>query len=224
MFMELDDFSYSRLIMEAKKPSFEMVKLPYAFDALEPAIDKKTMMVHYQKHYKAYTDKLNETIAKFPGQSIKTAEELLKDLNDVPKKIQEAVRNNAGGYVNHTMFWEIMSPTGGRPEGELADQIHTDFGSIEKFQKVFNEAGSELFGSGWVWLLCNKTKLEITTTPNKNSPISDGKWPIMGNDCWEHAYYLKYPADRAAYLENWWKVANWPEINRRYRIARFHDF
>jgi Fe-Mn family superoxide dismutase len=203
-----------------QKP-FAVVPLPYAYNALEPHIDEETMQFHHDKHYVAYTTKLNEAVNKYPQLANKSAEEIIGDLDSLPEDIRTTVRNNGGGYVNHTMFWQIMAPNaGGQPTGELAKAIDNAFGSFDEFKTAFNDAGSKQFGSGWSWLVLDKNKqLKVMSTPNQDSPLMMGMYPIMGNDVWEHAYYLKYRNDRAKYLEAWWNVVNWDEVNKRYQQA-----
>ena len=200
--------------------AFTLPPLPYAYNALEPHIDEATMQFHHDKHHAAYVKNLNDAVNKYPQFKGKSAEDLLRDLNSVPEDIRTTVRNNGGGHVNHTMFWEIMSPTGGgQPTGNIAQEINQAFGSFDNFKKQFNTAGGQRFGSGWVWLVRNpQGKLEITTTANQDSPIMDGSYPILGNDVWEHAYYLKYQNRRADYLNNWWDVVNWNEVNKRAQV------
>lgn len=200
----------------------ELPPLPYGYDALEPTIDQETMMLHHDKHHAAYVNNLNAALEKYPELQSKSAEELIKDLNSVPEDIRTAVRNNGGGHVNHTMFWEIMSPNGGgEPTGPIADAIRETFGSFEDFKKQFNDAGAKRFGSGWVWLVrTSDGKLQITSTANQDNPMMEGQYPIMGNDVWEHAYYLTYRNRRPEYLEAWWKVVNWDAINKRFQSGR----
>jgi superoxide dismutase, Fe-Mn family len=199
---------------------FKVIPLPYKYNALEPYIDAATMEFHHDRHYVAYTKNLNIAIGEFPDLKTKSAEDLLKDLESLPEKARTAIRNNGGGYVNHTMFWEIMKPNGGgNPVGELAKQIDRTFGSFVEFQAEFNKQGLQRFGSGWVWLVSNRDELEIMTTANQDSPLSEGKYPIMGNDVWEHAYYLNYRNKRDEYLKNWWNVVNWEEVEKRYQTA-----
>ncbi len=195
--------------------------LPYAYDALEPHIDQATMQFHHDKHHAAYVKNLNAALDKHPELKSKTVEEMLRNLNSVPADIRKIVANNGGGHVNHSMFWQIMkSQGGGEPTGAIASAINQSFGSFAAFKKQFNEAGTGRFGSGWVWLVRNKNgKLEVTTTANQDSPLSEGKYPIMGNDVWEHAYYLKYQNRRPEYLDAWWNVLNWDEINKRFAAA-----
>ena len=197
---------------------YTLPDLPYAYDALEPHISKEIMMLHHDKHHAAYVNNLNTAIEKHPELFEKTPEELLMNLNDIPEDIRTAVRNNGGGHVNHSMFWQIMAPNaGGEPSGELAEEIVKTFGSFTEFQEKFNDAGVKRFGSGWVWLIKNKMGgLEITSTANQDSPISDGNTAIMLNDVWEHAYYLQYKNVRADYLKAWWNLINWPEVEKRF--------
>jgi Fe-Mn family superoxide dismutase len=195
--------------------------LPYDFAALEPHIDTKTMELHYGKHHATYVTNLNAAIEKHPELGKKSAEELLKDLNSIPEDIRATVRNNGGGHVNHTMFWRIMKPNGGgNPTGAIADAIKSTFGSFDDFKKQFNDAGLKQFGSGWAWLVSDKGKLKIISTPNQDNPVSQGLYPVMGNDVWEHAYYLKHQNRRADYLNIWWNVVNWDEINKRLAAAK----
>jgi Fe-Mn family superoxide dismutase len=201
---------------------FKLPALPYDYDALEPYIDQETMRFHHDKHHAGYTRNLNLAVRQIPDFKNQTAEELLQNLEGLPKEVQNTVRNNGGGYVNHKMFWEIMSPKGGgKPQGELAKAINQKFGSFEEFQAQFNQAGSQRFGSGWAWLVLDKDgELMVMSTGNQDSPIMMGFAPIMGNDVWEHAYYLKYRNKRGEYLKQWWNVVNWKEVNRRYLQAK----
>jgi Fe-Mn family superoxide dismutase len=179
------------------------------------------MRFHHDKHHAAYVKNLNEAVNKYPDLKSKSAEELLRNINSVPEAIRVTVRNNGGGHVNHTMFWEIMSPNGGgQPKGAIAVAIKETFGSVDAFKEQFNDAGSKRFGSGWAWLIRTKDgKLQVTSTPNQDSPMMEGSYPIMGNDVWEHAYYLKYQDKRADYLTAWWNVVNWNEVNKRFEQA-----
>jgi Fe-Mn family superoxide dismutase len=196
----------------------QLPPLPYDYAALEPFIDAETMHLHHDGHHGAYVKNLNAALEKYSDLQKKSAEDLLRDLNQVPEAIRTAVRNNGGGHVNHTMFWSIMKPkAGGEPGGPLGEAIRKSFGGFEKFRQQFNDAGAKLFGSGWVWLAGDgHGELRILTTPNQENPISQGLFPVMGNDVWEHAYYLKYKNKRPEYLEAWWNVVNWDEIQRRY--------
>jgi Fe-Mn family superoxide dismutase len=203
---------------KTKDMAFELPALPYAYEALEPYIDAQTMHLHHDKHHQAYTDNFNAALAKAPGLANKSAEDILRDLNSVPEEVRTAVRNNGGGYVNHDMFWKIMGPNaGGQPTGPIADAIKKIFGDFAQFQEKFNDAGTKQFGSGWAWLVLGNDGLKVISTPNQDSPLSQGLHPIMGNDVWEHAYYLKYQNRRAEYLKAWWNVVNWNEVNARYQ-------
>ena len=198
----------------------EVPPLPYDYAALEPHIDETTMHLHHDKHHQAYVTNLNAAIEKHPELANRPAEELLRKLDTVPEDIRAAVRNNGGGHVNHTMFWQIMKPKGGGdPTGKIADQIKKDFGSFEDFKKQFNETTAKQFGSGWGWLIYDGGKLKIITTANQDSPLSQGHFPVLGNDVWEHAYYLKYQNKRPDYLAAWWNTVNWDEINKRFELA-----
>lgn len=200
---------------------FQLPPLPYAYDALEPHIDAETMRFHHDKHHAGYTKNLNAAINKYPELKSKSAEDLLRELQSLPDDIRRTVRNNGGGYVNHNMFWEIMSPNGGgEPTGAIASAIMKSFGSVDAFKQKFNETGTKRFGSGWVWLILTKDgKLEVTDTSNQDNPLLAGNYPIMGSDVWEHAYYLKYQYRRGDYLKAWWNVVNWYEVNKRYEEA-----
>ena len=197
---------------------FTLPPLPYANDALEPSIDAKTMEIHHDKHHAAYVNNLNAAIEKAPELQGKSLDDLLKNLNAVPESVRTAVRNNAGGHWNHSMFWQIMSPNGGgAPSGKLADAINSAFGSLDAMKEQFNAAGGARFGSGWAWLLNDGGKLSIVSTPNQDNPIMDGKpAPILGLDVWEHAYYLKYQNRRPDYMKAWWNVVNWTEVAKRF--------
>jgi Fe-Mn family superoxide dismutase len=199
----------------------ELPPLPYDYNALEPHIDEQTMRTHHDKHHAAYVNNLNTALQNYPDLQSTSVEDLVRDLNSVPEDIRTAVRNNGGGHVNHTMFWQIMGPNGGgEPTGALADAINDSFGSFEDFKKQFNDAGVKRFGSGWVWLVrTGDGKLQITSTANQDNPLSEGHYPILGNDVWEHAYYLKYQNRRPDYLQAWWNVVNWEEVSRRFEQA-----
>ena len=201
--------------------AYEVPPLPYAYDALEPHIDKETMTLHHDKHHQAYVTNLNAAIEKHPELGSKTPEELIKNLDAIPEDIRPAVRNNGGGHVNHSMFWEIMKPGGGgTPTGPLADAINTTFGSLDALKTAFNDAGVKRFGSGWTWLVKTADgKLAVVSTANQDNPMSEGHTPIMGNDVWEHAYYLKYNNRRPEYLAAWWNTVNWGVITKRYEAA-----
>jgi Fe-Mn family superoxide dismutase len=201
--------------------AIELPKLPYDYAALEPTIDEATMKLHHDKHHQAYITKLNGAIEKHPELGTKDPEDLLRDLASVPDDVRGVVRNNGGGHVNHTMFWEIMKPGGGgEPTGKIAEKIKEDFGSFEDFKTKFNEAGVNQFGSGWAWLVLEGGKLKVLGLPNQDSPLSQGLYPILGNDVWEHAYYLKYNNRRPDYLAAWWAVVNWDEVNKRFEKAQ----
>lgn len=195
----------------------ELPPLPYGYDALEPHIDAETMQFHHDKHHAAYVKNLNTALDKHPQLKDRPVEDLLRNLTSVPEDVRTTIRNNGGGHVNHKMFWEIMSPNGGgEPTGAIAQAIQQNFGSFADFKKQFNEAGSQRFGSGWAWLVrSNDGKLSVMSTANQDSPFMEGMYPIMGNDVWEHAYYIKYRNRRAEYLDAWWNVLNWDEINKR---------
>jgi Fe-Mn family superoxide dismutase len=196
--------------------SHQLPALPYDFAALEPHIDAQTMQIHHGKHHAAYVNNLNAALEKHSALQGKSAEELLEDLAKVPEDIRTAVRNNGGGHVNHTMFWEIMGPGGGgAPTGAIADGITGAFGSFDAFKEQMNKAGVGRFGSGWAWLVEAGGKLAIESTANQDSPLMDGKKPILGIDVWEHAYYLKYQNRRPDYLAAWWNVITWDAVNQR---------
>lgn len=199
----------------------QLPPLPYAYNALSKVIDAETMKLHHDKHHATYVKNLNDALKYYPDLQKRSMEELLRDLERLPENIRTKIRNNGGGHLNHTMFWQIMSPAGGgQPTGALFAEINKTFGSFDAFKKQFNEAGSDRFGSGWVWLVRNgQGQLQIITTPNQDSPVMDGFYPIMGNDVWEHAYYLKYQNRRAEYLNNWWNVVNWTEVNKRSLVS-----
>src|SRR3954447_10545464 len=200
---------------------FEVPPLPYAYNALEPYIDEQTMHLHHDKHHQAYVDNVNKALEKYPDWQKKSVDEILRNISSVPDDVRTAVRNNAGGHYNHTMFWAIMKPQGGgEPTGQIANVI-TDLGGLSAFQEKFNDAGVKRFGSGWAWLVRTSAgKFEIISSANQDSPLMDGNFPILGNDVWEHAYYLKYQNRRAEYLKAWWNVVNWDEINKRLASAK----
>ena len=201
--------------------AFEVPPLTYDYAALEPYIDEATMKLHHDKHHQTYVTNLNGVIESNPDLAGKSPEQLITDLDAVPEKSRAAVRNNGGGHVNHTMFWEIMKPhAGGEPMGEIADLIKDAFGSFEDFKKLFNETTAKQFGSGWGWLVIKDGKLEIVTTPNQDNPLMQGSYPILGNDVWEHAYYLKYQNKRPDYLAAWWNTINWEAVNKRLETAK----
>lgn len=201
--------------------AFETPPLPYAYDALEPHIDEQTMRIHHDKHHTGYTTKLNAALENHPDLQGKQPEDLLRDLNAIPEEIRTAVRNNGGGHVNHALFWTVMSPDGGgQPSGALADAISRAFGSFDQFKEQFSDAAAGRFGSGWAWLVVGQGgNLAVTSTPNQDSPLSEGQTPILGLDVWEHAYYLKYQNRRPDYISAWWNVVNWDEVANRYDEA-----
>ncbi|MBW3637148.1 MAG: superoxide dismutase [Armatimonadetes bacterium] len=196
----------------------QLPPLPYDYAALEPHIDAQTMQIHHDKHHAAYVNNLNAALEKAPDLADKSVEELVSNLDSVPEAIRAAVRNNGGGHLNHTLFWDIMTPGGAsQPSGELLSAIEASFGSLEDFKTQFNDAGVKRFGSGWVWLVKDAGgKLSLTSTPNQDNPISEGQTPVLGNDVWEHAYYLKYQNLRPKYLEAWWNVVNWDKVAQNY--------
>ena len=197
--------------------SFQLMPLPYAYDALEPFIDTATMQVHHDKHHAAYVTNLNAALEKHPELSSKTLEALLMDLNAVPDDIRTAVRNHGGGTWNHNMFWDIMAPkAGGEPEGQLEKVIATEFGSFADFKAQFEKAAMGRFGSGWAWLVKKGGKLSIISTANQDNPMSEGMTPLLTLDVWEHSYYLKYQNRRAEYVSAWWNVVNWKAVASRY--------
>lgn len=197
-----------------------LAPLPYDYAALEPFIDAQTMQLHHDKHHAAYVNNLNNALTDYPDLQTLSVEDVVKQLEQIPDAIRTVVRNNAGGHVNHTMFWHSMAPgQSGAPTGTIAQAIDRTFGSFETFKQQFNEAGTKVFGSGWVWLTLTSNGLQITTTPNQDSPLTQGQTPLLGNDVWEHAYYLKYQNRRPEYLNAWWNVVNWDEVNRRYEAA-----
>ena len=196
---------------------FKLPELPYAFDALEPHIDARTMEIHHGKHHAAYTNKLNEALEKHPQLQSKSIEELLRGIDSIPEDIRGVVRNNGGGFANHALFWEIMGPNGGgEPTGEVGDAIKQKFGSFADLKTKVNAAGAGQFGSGWTWIAAGNNGLEVYGTPNQDSPLMKGHRPILGIDVWEHAYYLKYQNRRPDYLEAWWNVVNWDAVNKRF--------
>ncbi len=201
--------------------AYEVPPLPYDYNALEPHIDEQTMRIHHDKHHATYVTNANNALANHPDLAALQVEELLKDLSRVPENIRTAVRNNAGGHANHTLFWQIMKPNGGgQPSGPLADAINQTFGSFDAFKEELNKAGAGRFGSGWAWLTVDGSgALRVESTPNQDTPISEGRTPILGVDVWEHAYYLKYQNRRADYLAAWWNTVNWDEVARRYQAA-----
>lgn len=201
--------------------NFTLPELPYAYDALEPHIDKETMNIHHTKHHNTYVTKLNAALEGHDGLANKSIEDILADLDQVPEKIRTAVRNNGGGHANHSLFWTLLSGNGGgEPSGQLADDINNKFGSFDKFKEDFAAAATGQFGSGWAWLVVNNGNLEITSTPNQDTPISEGKTPILGIDVWEHAYYLKYQNKRPDYIAAFWNVVDWDKVASLYNEAK----
>ena len=198
----------------------ELPELPYSHDALEPFIDQTTMEIHHGKHHNAYVTNLNNAIAGNEALESKSIIELISDLDAVPEEIRGAVRNNGGGHANHSLFWSIMGPgKGGEPSGPLAEAINSTFGSLDNFKEAFTKAGMTRFGSGWAWLTVSNGSLEVTSTPNQDSPIMDGNTPIIGCDVWEHAYYLKYQNLRPDYINAWWSVVDWDAAAARFDAA-----
>lgn len=201
--------------------TFELPELPYAYDALEPTIDKETMNIHHTKHHNTYVTKLNSALEGHAELQNKSLQDLISNLDAVPENIRTAVRNNGGGHANHSLFWKVLSPNGGgEPTGELATKIDEAFGSFDKFKEQFESAAAGRFGSGWAWLVLHNGNLEIMSTPNQDSPLMEGKTPIFGVDVWEHAYYLKYQNRRPEYLSSIWNVVNWDEIAKNYNEAK----
>ncbi|MEW9675779.1 superoxide dismutase [Lentibacillus sp. L22] len=200
---------------------FELPELPYAYDALEPTIDKETMNIHHTKHHNTYVTKLNGALEGHEDLQDKSLEDLLGNLDAVPEDIRTAVRNNGGGHANHSLFWKVLSPNGGgEPSGELAEKINAKFGSFDKFKEAFADAAAGRFGSGWAWLVVKNGDLEITSTPNQDTPLMDGVTPILGLDVWEHAYYLKYQNRRPEYISAFWNVVNWDQVEKNYNEAK----
>jgi superoxide dismutase, Fe-Mn family len=203
--------------------AFELPPLPYPYEALEPYIDTETMHLHHDKHHQAYVTNLNNALqGQSPQLASYSVDDLLRNFSQVPDSVRTAVQNNGGGHSNHSMFWQIMKPNGGgAPTGELAAAIEQAFGSFDQFKAAFNDAGIKRFGSGWAWLVLNPSgQLQVVSTANQDSPLMTGHYPVMGNDVWEHAYYLKYKNVRADYLNAWWNVVNWDEVASRYQQAR----
>ncbi|EMW5971452.1 superoxide dismutase [Enterococcus faecium] len=201
--------------------TYTLPDLPYAYDALEPYIDEETMHLHHDKHHNTYVTNLNAAIEKYPELGEKTIEDLLSDMDAIPTDIKTAVRNNGGGHANHSFFWEIMAPNaGGEPTGEIKEAINEAFGDFSSFKEEFKKAAAGRFGSGWAWLVMENGKLAITSTANQDSPLMEGKTPILGLDVWEHAYYLKYKNVRPDYIAAFWNVINWDEVNKRFEAAK----
>ncbi|MCE4047039.1 MULTISPECIES: superoxide dismutase [Bacillaceae] len=201
--------------------AFSLPQLPYAYDALEPHIDKETMNIHHTKHHNTYVTNLNNALEGNAELLSKTVEEIVSNLDAVPEAARTAVRNNGGGHANHSLFWEVISPNGGgQPSGDLASAIDSKFGSYENFKEEFAKAATTRFGSGWAWLVVNNGELEVTSTPNQDSPLMEGKTPILGLDVWEHAYYLNYQNRRPEYINAFFNVINWEEVTKRYTAAK----
>lgn len=201
--------------------AYTLPALPYPYNALEPHIDARTMEIHHTKHHQAYITNANKALEPHPALAELPVEELIRDLSRVPEDIRTTVRNNAGGHANHSLFWTVMAPNaGGAPSGELAQAINSTFGSFEAFKEKFSAAAMGRFGSGWAWLVVHGGKLDIMSTPNQDSPLMEGKTPILGLDVWEHAYYLNYQNRRADYVAAFWNVVNWAEVARRYAAAK----
>ncbi|MFT4049223.1 MAG: superoxide dismutase [Solirubrobacterales bacterium] len=198
---------------------YEVPALPYPYDSLAPTIDEETMHLHHDKHHQAYVDKANAALEGTEWAD-KSIEDVVANLSSLPADKQGPVRNNGGGHYNHTLFWESMKPGGSEPSGELADAINAKFGSLDAFKEQFEAAGVNQFGSGWAWLVLDGGELAITSTANQDNPITDGKTPLLGNDVWEHAYYLTYKNVRPNYLKAWWDVVNWDVVAERYAAAK----
>lgn len=201
--------------------AYELPELPYAYDALEPHIDKETMNIHHTKHHNTYVTNVNNALADHTELQGKSVEELIANLDAVPEAIRTAVRNNGGGHANHSLFWQILSPNGGgNPTGELATAIDSKFGSFDAFKEEFAKAATTRFGSGWAWLSVANGELEVSSTANQDSPIMEGKTPLLGLDVWEHAYYLNYQNRRPDYIGSFWNVVNWDEVSKRFSAAK----
>jgi superoxide dismutase, Fe-Mn family len=209
-------------LKETKFMAYELPALPYPKDALEPHIDAQTMEIHHGKHHNAYVTNLNKAIAGKADLEGKSIEQLISNMDAIPQDIRNVVRNNGGGHANHSLFWKLMGPkAGGAPTGKLAEDINATFGSFDAFKEKLEAAGAGRFGSGWAWLIVNKAgKLEVTSTPNQDSPIMDGNKPVLGVDVWEHAYYLKYQNRRPDYLKAFWNVVNWNAVAQQYEAAK----
>lgn len=201
--------------------AYTLPKLPYAYDALEPHIDAKTMEIHHTKHHQAYIDKANGALEKHPDLAKMEIDDLMRNLSQVPEDVRTVIRNNGGGHSNHSFFWTIMKPGGGgKPSGDLATAIDQKFGSFDKFVEEFNNAAATRFGSGWAWLTVDSGQLRVESTANQDTPLSEGRTPILGLDVWEHAYYLKYQNKRPDYAKAFWNVVNWDEVAKRYAAAK----
>ncbi|OOM76105.1 superoxide dismutase 1 [Clostridium puniceum] len=198
----------------------ELPKLEYEYNALEPYIDETTMTIHHSKHHAAYVNNLNAALENYPELQDKSVEELVKDLESIPAEIRTSIRNNGGGHLNHSLFWKLLSPNGGQEKGVLLEAITAKFGSFDAFKEAFAKAAATRFGSGWAWLVVNKDKeLEVVSTANQDSPVSEGLKPVLTLDVWEHAYYLKYQNRRPDYVGSWWSVVNWDFANKLYEEA-----
>lgn len=201
--------------------TYQLPDLPYSYDALEPYIDEETMKLHHDKHHQGYVNKTNKALEGHSDLQELTIEELVAKIDELPSDIQTAVQNNGGGHANHSLFWEILSPNGGgEPEGNLAEAISSKFGSFDQFKEEFKAKATGQFGSGWAWLVVNDGELEVVNTLNQNSPLTDGKTPILGIDVWEHAYYLNYQNKRPDYVDAFWNIVNWDEVAKRYDKAK----
>jgi superoxide dismutase, Fe-Mn family len=201
--------------------AYQLPALPYAFDALEPHFDALTMEIHHDRHHATYVNNVNAALEAHADLAAKSVEELISNLDAVPENIRGAVRNNGGGHANHSLFWQVLSPNGGgAPTGELADAINSTFGSLDNFKAEFAKAATTRFGSGWAWLAVDGGKLVVTSTPNQDSPLMEGKTPILGLDVWEHAYYLKFQNKRPDYIGAFWNVVNWDEVAKRFAAAK----
>ncbi|MDU4559051.1 MAG: superoxide dismutase [Negativicoccus succinicivorans] len=201
--------------------AFTLPELPYAYDALEPVIDKETMQFHHDKHHDTYVNNLNKALEKAPEWAAKDIEEIVADWDNAPEEVRQAIRNNGGGHYNHSLFWQMMTPVkDSKLEGAIQAQIENDFGSFDAFKKEFGAAATGRFGSGWAWLVWNGKKLAVVSTPNQDNPLADGQKPLLGIDIWEHAYYLKYQNKRADYVDNFFKVINWKFVNELFAAAK----
>lgn len=199
---------------------FELPALPYSYEALEPFISSNIQHLHHDKHHQTYVDNLNKAVQKYPEWESKTIEEIIKNFSQAPDDIKTVLRNHGGGHYNHSLFWLMMSQKKDQmPEGNLVDKINEQFGNYDNFKKQFSEGAVKVFGSGWQWLVLDNGKLALTSTPNQDSPLTQGKIPLLGLDVWEHAYYLQYYNKRPDYVEAWWHVVNWEEVNRRFQEA-----
>lgn len=218
----MEDEKFQRNFPEAESKfryEYKLPDLPYPYNALEPYIDEATMRIHHTKHHQTYVDKLNAALKDHAPLQKKSLEDLIKTLDTVPDAVRTAVRNHGGGHLNHAFFWKIMKNDRQAAEGEIAEALNKNFGSFEKFRDTFSNSAATLFGSGWCWLVLNRGNLEILTTPNQDSPLTQGKQPVLGLDVWEHAYYLLYKSQRPEYIKNWWNVVDWQQVEKNYREA-----